>query len=219
MDLSDIDDMIKSVSNLTGPNNDIKPRRAQINMPEDPVRSASSSDNIQMNQNSIPKNINMDDVNAVLMGQLGPGQRSVQINTKNQMPRMGGQQNALSLAAAQKRLQSMQAKRQNTNNNASAPQQAGQVAQQDASTVGGGNDGNNTGNNAVQVSDNADGGDNNGAVELAGGVPDHITKIMGYSIPTSTLYFLAVLVVIAVILYFLTKEKEKPKKKKEKDED
>jgi uncharacterized membrane protein len=38
----------------------------------------------------------------------------------------------------------------------------------------------------------------------------HLTNIMGYNIPTTTIYFIAILVIIAVALYFLTAEKKKP---------
>lgn len=41
----------------------------------------------------------------------------------------------------------------------------------------------------------------------------HLTTFFGYSIPTSTLYFIIVLVLIAIGLYFLTAEKKKDKEK------
>jgi hypothetical protein len=53
-------------------------------------------------------------------------------------------------------------------------------------------------------------------------IPDHMTSLMGYSIPTSTLYFILVLLLIAVGLYFLTTPpapKEDKKKKKKDDEE
>jgi hypothetical protein len=55
-------------------------------------------------------------------------------------------------------------------------------------------------------------------------IPMHMTSLMGYLIPTSTLYFILMLVVIAIAIYFLTTEKkptniddEKDKDKKKKD--
>lgn len=52
--------------------------------------------------------------------------------------------------------------------------------------------------------------------------PTHLTNLFGYNIPTSTLYFIIVLVLIAVGLFFLTAEKKKPIKhdmdKKKKDD-
>jgi hypothetical protein len=41
----------------------------------------------------------------------------------------------------------------------------------------------------------------------------HLTSIMGYNIPTSTLYFIIVLVAIAVGLYFMTTDRKKDKEK------
>jgi len=49
--------------------------------------------------------------------------------------------------------------------------------------------------------------DNNGTIQ-----PAHLTNIFGYNIPTSTLYFIIILVLIAVGLFFLTAEKKKPVK-------
>ena len=43
------------------------------------------------------------------------------------------------------------------------------------------------------------------------------TKIMGYSVPTSTLYFIIVLAIISIGLYFLTKPKKTKKSKKKTD--
>ena len=45
----------------------------------------------------------------------------------------------------------------------------------------------------------------------------HLTNIMGYNIPTSTLYFIIVMIIIAVGLYFLTSERKKPIKNENKD--
>ena len=42
----------------------------------------------------------------------------------------------------------------------------------------------------------------------------HMTSLMGYSIPSSTLYFIIVLIIIATGLYFLTSDKKKDKEKK-----
>jgi hypothetical protein len=55
-------------------------------------------------------------------------------------------------------------------------------------------------------------------------IPDHMTSMMGYSIPTTTLYLILVLVLIAVGLYFWTappapKDKSKGKKKKKEEEE
>lgn len=53
-------------------------------------------------------------------------------------------------------------------------------------------------------------------------LPDHMTSLMGYSIPTNTLYLILVLVLIAVGLYFWTAppaKKDKNKKKKKDDEE
>ena len=41
----------------------------------------------------------------------------------------------------------------------------------------------------------------------------HMTSLMGYNIPTSTLYFIIVMCVVATALYFLTAEKKKDKDK------
>lgn len=38
----------------------------------------------------------------------------------------------------------------------------------------------------------------------------HLTNIMGYNIPTTTIYFIVILIVIAIGLYFLTAEKKQP---------
>jgi hypothetical protein len=55
-------------------------------------------------------------------------------------------------------------------------------------------------------------------------LPDHMTSLMGYSIPIATLYLILVLVLIAVALYFWTappppKTDKKKKKKDDDDED
>ena len=47
-------------------------------------------------------------------------------------------------------------------------------------------------------------------------VPDHLTSIMGYNIPTATIYLIIVLVLIAFAIFYMTSET--PKKKKEEDE-
>ena len=49
-------------------------------------------------------------------------------------------------------------------------------------------------------------------------VPSHLTTIFGYSIPTTTLYFIIILAIIAIALYFLTAEKKKSSKEKEADD-
>jgi hypothetical protein len=46
----------------------------------------------------------------------------------------------------------------------------------------------------------------------------HMTSLMGYNIPTTTLYFIIVMCVIAIALYFLTAEKKKDKDKQKKKE-
>jgi hypothetical protein len=51
-------------------------------------------------------------------------------------------------------------------------------------------------------------------------VPDHMTSLMGYAIPTTTMYFIFVLLIMAVGLYYWTAPKvEKSDKKKKKDND
>ena len=48
----------------------------------------------------------------------------------------------------------------------------------------------------------------------------HLITFMGYSIPTTTLYFIIIMICIAVLFYFLTSEKNKDKDKdKEKEKD
>ena len=51
-------------------------------------------------------------------------------------------------------------------------------------------------------------------------VPDHMTSLMGYSIPTATLYFIFVMLLIAFGIYYLTSpaKKPEPKKKEHKNE-
>ena len=69
-----------------------------------------------------------------------------------------------------------------------------------------------------EVFDGGDDGNDNNNIDSAENpvqtpaVASHLTSIMGYSIPTCTLYFIAVLVIIAIGLYFLTGEKKKPEK-------
>lgn len=44
----------------------------------------------------------------------------------------------------------------------------------------------------------------------------HMTSLLGYNIPTSTLYFITVMIIITISLYFLTAEKKKDKDKEKK---
>ena len=50
-------------------------------------------------------------------------------------------------------------------------------------------------------------------------VPDHMTSLMGYLIPTKTLYFILVITIIATVIYFLTAEKKKTDVPDEEKED
>lgn len=64
--------------------------------------------------------------------------------------------------------------------------------------------------------DKAVGGDH---VVPVDGQKSHMSSLLGYNIPTSTLYFIIVLVIIAVGLYFLTAEKKRDKDTKNKKKD
>jgi hypothetical protein len=53
-------------------------------------------------------------------------------------------------------------------------------------------------------------------------IPDHMTSLMGYAIPTTTMYFIFVLLIMAIGLYYWTSpqvEKSDKKKQKKKDDD
>lgn len=69
------------------------------------------------------------------------------------------------------------------------------------------NDNNNIGNNI----------DNDHGRDVS--VPSHLMNIFGYNIPVSTLYFIIVLVIIAVGLYFLTAKKPPQERDKSKKRD
>jgi hypothetical protein len=49
-------------------------------------------------------------------------------------------------------------------------------------------------------------------------IPDHMTSLMGYSIPTATLYFIFVMLLISFGIYYLTSPAKKPEPKKKKEE-
>lgn len=42
-------------------------------------------------------------------------------------------------------------------------------------------------------------------------LPSHLTEVFGYCIPTATMYFIIILLIIAVALFFLTAPKQKEK--------
>lgn len=79
------------------------------------------------------------------------------------------------------------------------------------------NDTNNANSTIICASSN----DNDEKISLIQ-TKSHLTSIFGYFVPTTTLYFILVLVIMAVGLYFLTGEKKKDKdkdKEKEKEKD
>lgn len=81
----------------------------------------------------------------------------------------------------------------------------------------------NTDNNASaniskNVSDNSNSVIKPGTDQQSTITIQNITTIFGYTLPTSTLYFIIALLMIAIGLYFVTSDKRKKKKKEDEDD-
>lgn len=180
----------------------------KINHPVDPVKSISSNDNYSNSSN---------DNDFFEMTQ--PTQRSFSKNNDNTklQPTSHSKSHSKSHSTSRPVQQSTQ---QTTNNFNTHNARGRNIAKVDVDNT---SDISNISNGVETETNNNAPTDNNGSTNSNDTQqPTHLTNLFGYNIPTSTLYFIIVLVLIAVGLFFLTAEKKKPIKhdldKKRKDD-
>ncbi len=173
-------------------------KKVNINLPADPVQSASSTDNVMsiLNNLEIPNTAQIQNAKNLMrqMANANAGNNNGGINggilKRPRAPIPQTQESQIPLTSSPIQLQSQ------------APIPAPTPAPVQTST---------TSSTPLDPSSIT-----NGTQFI---VPDHMSLILGYQIPSKTLYFIIILVIIAVTLYFLTAEKKKPKKDKKDEKD
>ncbi|VBB17882.1 hypothetical protein YASMINEVIRUS_345 [Yasminevirus sp. GU-2018] len=191
--------------------------KSHVNRPNDPVNSVSSAENISNSDSS---------ADAIEVSRPAQVSRQVPNQTSNHIQR---QKASVHVQAPQapvvsshahptEKVQSKNMYKDSRPN--TAPKKSVKIntgsdtgSQDDDGTNGA--DGDVDGENGTIVTQTDKGSKDDNKVAL----PSHLTNIFGYNIPTSTLYFIIVLVIIAVGLYFLTAERKKPNKDGDKDKD
>ena len=182
--------------------------KSHVNRPNDPVNSVSSAENISNSDSSCDANEMRREAPREVVRQ--PQKQKAPVQTSgapvhSHAPEKG------QLKSAQKESRPNVAPKKTVKINTGSD--AG--SQDDNGTDGADNNRDDDSNNGTVTTQNDKSNVGDGKVTL----PSHLTSIFGYNIPTSTLYFIIVLVIIAVGLYFLTAERKKPNKDGEKDKE